>query len=77
MAIIVDGPITVERLEEAFTEWERRYREDPENFEDAFTRLALGKSCETYGEVCAQYLLELLKHDLTWGDRKINDSNDK
>lgn len=46
------------KLAAAFTEWERRYREDPEGFQSDQERLAEG--AESYGELAAAYLLELL-----------------
>jgi len=42
----------------AFTEWDRRQREDPEKFQTDFDRLA-GTSIE-YGAACAPYFLSLL-----------------
>lgn len=50
--------VTVATLAAAFTEWERRYREEPERFETDAARLAMG--AESYGEACAPYLLEIL-----------------
>lgn len=47
------------QLAEAFTEWDRRYREEPERFEREATRLLHGTP-ESYGEACAPYLLALL-----------------
>jgi hypothetical protein len=46
------------RLTAAFTEWERRYREDPEGFLSDQQRLA--ETEETLGEQRAAYLMELL-----------------
>lgn len=42
----------------AFTEWERRYRENPEQFATDSQRLA--ESPETYGDAAAPYFLEIL-----------------
>jgi len=51
--------ITEADLAAAFTEWDRRYREEPERFESEARRLIYGTP-ETYGEACAPYLLWLL-----------------
>lgn len=50
--------VTELTLAAAFTEWERRYREEPERFQSESARLAKGP--ETYGEACAPYLLAIL-----------------
>jgi len=42
----------------AFTEWERRYREEPERFMGEQERLS--ESAESYGELAAPYLIALL-----------------
>jgi hypothetical protein len=60
------GPIEVTKadLETAFTEWDRRYWEDPHQFMSNVEHL-LGTTAETYGETygeaCAAYLLGLLE----------------
>lgn len=46
-------------LAQAFTEWDRRYREEPERFQNEVERLLRGTP-ETYGEACAPYLLSIL-----------------
>lgn len=46
-------------LAAAFTEWDRRYREEPERFEAEAVRLLKGTP-ETYGEAAAPYLLAIL-----------------
>lgn len=51
--------LTGDDIASVFTEWERRYREDPERFMSDMERL--GDSCETYGEECAEYFLQILK----------------
>lgn len=51
--------VTVETLAAAFTEWDRRYREDPDRFESEAHRL-LKTTPETYGDACAPYLLAIL-----------------
>ena len=43
----------------AFTEWERRYREEPERFMSEATKL-LKETPETYGDACAPYFMKLL-----------------
>ena len=47
-----------EQIAAAFTEWERRYREEPAKFMADSARLALAEA--TYGELCAAYFLEVL-----------------
>jgi hypothetical protein len=51
--------ITQELLERAFTEWERRYRQNPDSFMDDITRMGLTEA--TYGEQCAAYFIELME----------------
>lgn len=58
---IVTGPVgglAKSELAAAFTEWERRWREEPSRFEADSERLA-GTS-EDYGTGAANYLLEIL-----------------
>lgn len=50
---------TTDELAAAFTEWDRRYREEPERFESEAVHLLKG-TAETYGEACAPYLLSIL-----------------
>jgi hypothetical protein len=50
--------VTETELAVAFTEWERRWREEPERFKSESEKLA--ESAETYGEACAPYLLAIL-----------------
>ena len=50
---------TEQELCAAFTEWERRYREEPERFMSEATKL-LKETPQTYGELCAPYLLDIL-----------------
>lgn len=52
---------TKEQIAIAFTVWERRFREDPSRFASEQEKLAL--DCPTYGELCAAYLLELIKEN--------------
>lgn len=51
--------VTEETLAAAFTEWDRRYREEPERFMSEATHL-LKQTPETYGEAAAPYLLMIL-----------------
>lgn len=45
-------------LSAAFSEWDRRYREDPEEFA---TEMLLGSvTTDTYGDLAAAYLLRIL-----------------
>jgi hypothetical protein len=50
---------TERELAAAFTEWDRRYREEPERFQSEAARL-LKSDAETYGEQAAPYLIEIL-----------------
>jgi len=45
--------VTQTELAAAFTEWDRRYKENPEKFTNS--------TAKTYGEECAIYLLSILK----------------
>lgn len=47
-------------LAEAFTEWDRRYREEPERFQSEARRL-LTTTPETYGQRAAPYLMMILE----------------
>lgn len=51
--------VTEAELSAAFTEWDRRYREEPERFTSEAVHL-LKFTPETYGEACAPYLLAIL-----------------
>lgn len=51
--------VTEATLAAAFTEWDRRYREEPERFMSEAARLLKG-TAETYGEAAAPYLLAIL-----------------
>lgn len=48
------------RFARAFTEWDRRYREEPERFMSEAVHL-LRETPETYGDACAPYFLEILR----------------
>ena len=50
---------TPEQLAAAFTEWERRYREEPERFQSEAEKL-LKETPETYGAAAAPYFLQIL-----------------
>jgi hypothetical protein len=50
---------TLSELAAAFTEWERRYREEPERFQSEAVKL-LKETPESYGEACAPYLAAIL-----------------
>ena len=51
--------VTREELAKVFTEWERRYREEPERFQSEAVKL-LRETPETYGEACAPYFVFIL-----------------
>lgn len=51
--------VTEAILAAAFTEWDRRYREEPERFESEAQRL-LKSDAKTYGDRAAPYLLAIL-----------------
>lgn len=55
---VVTYDISAPELADAFTEWERRWREEPERFQEDSERLA-GTS-EEYGVGAARYLIEIL-----------------
>ena len=50
---------TVADIQAAFTEWDRRFREDPEAFVSLATHLLQGNE-ETYGEEATPYFLSIL-----------------
>lgn len=51
--------VTQDELAAAFTEWDRRYREEPDRFMSEAHRL-LKETPETYGQACAPYLIQIL-----------------
>ena len=51
---------TQTELAGAFTEWDRRFREEPERFVSEAVRL-LKDTPESYGEACAPYLIAILQ----------------
>jgi hypothetical protein len=50
---------TKREIKMAFTEWERRYRNNPEAFISEAMRL-LSETPDTYGDACAPYFLSIL-----------------
>lgn len=52
--------ITQNELAHALTEWDRRFHEEPERFEDEVSLLLLTAS-DQYGQVCASYLLKIIE----------------
>lgn len=44
----------------AFAEWDRRFRQNPEDFADTLVRILKGGSPESYGDSCAIYFTALL-----------------
>jgi len=48
------------QIQATFTEWDRRYREDPEKFVNEATRL-LKSTPKDYGESCLPYFKEILE----------------
>lgn len=51
--------VTRQQLAAAFTEWDRRWHEEPERFMSEVTHL-LRETPETYGEACAPYLISII-----------------
>lgn len=51
--------VTESELAAAFSEWDRRYREEPDRFMSEAEHL-LRETPETYGDACAPYLLAIL-----------------
>lgn len=50
---------TPQQIAATFTEWERRYRENTEQFMSEAQKL-LQETPASYGEACAPYFLEIL-----------------
>jgi hypothetical protein len=50
---------TMPEIQAAFTEWERRYREEPDRFMSEAQKL-LKETPQTYGEACAPYFESIL-----------------
>jgi hypothetical protein len=53
--VVVDSEI----LEKVFAEWDRRWRENPQEFMDLVTHLTK-ETPLSYGQACAPYFLKLL-----------------
>ena len=51
---------TEKQIEATFTEWERRYREEPDRFQSEATKL-LRETPKSYGAACATYFLMILE----------------
>lgn len=51
---------SVQSICAAFQEWDRRFREDPDDFENFATHLLQG-DCVTYGEEAGAYFLNVLE----------------
>lgn len=51
---------TPEEINQAFTEWDRRYRENPEEFTSEAVHL-LKETPETYGDSATPYFIKILK----------------
>jgi hypothetical protein len=51
--------VSERELAAAFTEWDRRYREEPERFMSEAQHL-LKETPQTYGDACAPYLIKIL-----------------
>ena len=52
--------VSSKQLKAALTEWDRRYRESPEEFENEAERLINGTP-ETYGDEAGPYLESIIK----------------
>ena len=55
----VNVTMSLREMAVAFTEWERRYREDPDRFTSE-TKKLLTKTPETCGDSCASYFMKLI-----------------
>ena len=52
--------VSEEGLAQAFTEWDRRYRDDPKKFMSEAEHL-LRETPYTYGQACAPYFVSILQ----------------
>ena len=52
---------TETELVAVFTEWDRRYREDPRAFQSDVERFLTGQTIEEYGQAATQTLLMFLE----------------
>lgn len=51
--------VTIDQLSAAFTEWERRFREEPARFQSESEKAA--GTAQSYGDAAAPYLFEILE----------------
>lgn len=51
---------TKKEITAVFTEWERRYREEPDRFWSEARKL-LKETPKSYGDACAPYFLEIME----------------
>ena len=51
---------TMIELKATFTEWDRRWREEPERFQNEVDHL-LRETPETYGDACGPYFVKILE----------------
>lgn len=56
--------VTQNQLADAFTELDRRYREEPERFMSEANRL-LKETPHQYGQACAPYLIKIIQEQNT------------
>ena len=56
--------VTQNQLADAFTEWDRRYREEPERFMSEAQHL-LKETPYQYGQACAPYLIKIIREQNT------------
>lgn len=52
--------VSMLEIQKAFTEWDRRYREEPERFQSEAEHL-LKETPKTYGDACAPYFMQLVE----------------
>lgn len=57
---MIEITTTEDKMAAAFTEWERRYREEPERFMSEAAKI-LRETPESYGAACAPYFVALLE----------------
>ena len=57
--IVVPIAMTYDEIRAAFTEWERRYREEPERFYSEAAKL-LRETPQTYGDAATPYFLAIV-----------------
>jgi hypothetical protein len=62
--LIVPGDLVItthQHVTDAFTEWDYRFRHDPDAFQSTVSRILSGESPHTYGQACAPYFVNLLR----------------